>query len=269
MLEILSKEQEKLLWKTMETWFNNAYIRKDFDKDIIEDSICWLYNTSGLKKPEILYASSPLQCQSIASTMKIRTQQNQITTPNLERHVRDTIGKQFNSALLLADLVDRKIRERVCDQLSLVWEGRYLIEEHIRRRLKGNYENFSRDGIAAFQFCSYHEFFEKIGVIKSNSSFDKYRNFIFDSGIFLSIYAKDHAIVCPNPSKAYFDRELQLHSVDGPAISWEDGYKIYCLFGTPVNKETVMNNAEQLRQFKYIKDRFEFYEKDGTLYVKR
>lgn len=271
MLEILSKEQERLLWKTMETWFNNAYIRKDFNKDLIEDSISWLYNISGLKKPEILYASSPLQCQSVASMKKIKNQQNQITTTNLERHTRDTIGKQFNSAPLLPDLVVRKIRERVCDQLSLVWEGVYLIAEHIRRNLKGNYENFSRDGIAAFQWCSYHEFFEKIGVITSNSSFNKYQNFIFNSGIFLSIYAKDHAIVCPNPSKAYFNKEAQLHYVDGSAISWEDGYKIYCLFGSAVNKETVMNlnYAERLRQYRDIKDSFKLYEKDGILFVKR
>ena len=149
-------------------------------------------------------------------------------SPNLERHIRDTIGKQFNSVPLLSDLVDRKIRERVCDQLSLVWEGVCLIEEHMRRILKGNYENFSRDGIAAFQWCSYHEFFEKIGVITSNSSFEKYRNFIFNSGIFLSIYNKDHAIVCPNPSTAYFNKEAQLHYVDGAAISWDGKLIKHC-----------------------------------------
>ncbi len=269
MLEILSKEQEGLLWRTMETWFNNAYVRKDLNKDLIEDSICWLYSISGLKKPDIFYASSPLQCQSIASMIKTRTQQNRITTTNLERHIRDTIGKQFNSAPLLPDLVDRKIRERACDQLSLVREGGDLVEEHLRRVLKDTCEKFSRDGIAAFQWCGYHEFFEKIGVIKSNSSFDKYRNFIFDSGIFLSIYDKDHAIVCPNPSWAYFNKEIQLHSIDGPAISWGDGYKIFCLYGGAVNEETVMNNAEALRKHKHIKDSFEVYEKDGNFYVKR
>ncbi|MEW6418759.1 MAG: hypothetical protein AB1480_11675 [Nitrospirota bacterium] len=138
----------------METWFNNAYVRKDFNRDIIEDSISWLYSISGLKKPEILYASSPLQCQSIASMI------NQIEPTDPGRSIRYAIGKEFNSAPLLSDLVDRKICERVCDQLSLVWEGVYLIEEHLRRRLKSKYENFSRDGIAAFQWCSYHEFFE-------------------------------------------------------------------------------------------------------------
>ncbi len=254
MFEILLREQEDLLWKTMTMWFNNAYMKKEFNKELIEDSISWLYGISGIKNPEILYASSPLQCQIIAS--KIINQKNQPASP--ERYIRDIIGKEFNSAPLLSDLVDRKIRERVCDQLSLVWEGIYLIEEHLKRKLKSSYKNFSRDGIAGFQWCSYHEFFEKIGLIKSNPFFDQYRNFIFNSGIFLSIYDEDYVIICPNPSKAYFNKEIQLHSTDGPAISWDDGYKIYCLFGTAVNEEIVMSNVEKLRQFKYIKDRFKY-----------
>ncbi|MBE0427230.1 MAG: hypothetical protein IBX72_11385 [Nitrospirae bacterium] len=269
MIELLSKKQEELLWKTMEIWFNNAYAKKDFNRDLIEDSIGWLYSIAGLKKPEISYAKSPLQCQSIASIRKITEHKNQITSSDLARHIRCTIEKQFNETTLLSDLVYKEVRERVWDQLSLVVEGKCLIERYLKRNLKGKLIKFSRDGIAAFQWCSYYEFFQEIGVITSNSSFDKYRNFIFNSGIFLSIYDKDNVIVCPNPLRVYFNKELQLHYVDGAAISWEDGYKLYCLSGHALNEEIVMNYAEKLRQHRNIKNSFKVYEKDGILYVKR
>jgi len=253
----------------MEMWFNNAYVKKEFNRSLIEDSISWLYSISSLKKPEILYTSSPLQCQSIASKIKITEHQNRIIYYDPTKNIRYSIEKQFNENTPLSDLVYKAIRARVWDQLSLVHEGKCLIEKYLNRSFNDQLIKFSRDGIAAFQWCSYHEFFEKIGVIKSNSSFDKYRNFIFNSGIFLSIYYEDYAIVCPNASKAFFNKEIQLHSVDGAAILWEDGFEIYCLFGSVVNKEIVEDYAKKLSRYKDIKDSVKLYDKDGVLYVER
>ena len=62
--------------------------------------------------------------------------------------------------------------------------------------------------------------------------------------MFMSIYEKSTAIVCPNPSYAKLNDSFQLHCPDGPAISWEDGYKLYFLNGVRVSEVFFMSDDE-------------------------
>jgi hypothetical protein len=47
---------------------------------------------------------------------------------------------------------------------------------------------------------------------------------------------QDTSIVVQHPSLIHFDDRNRLHAVDGPAVSWPDGYSVYSVGGIGVSK---------------------------------
>lgn len=82
---------------------------------------------------------------------------------------------------------------------------------------------------------SFYDFFEKIGVVK-NENWLKYRELI-RSGVFDMIQLEGVCIVATRPTAIRRDNRNNLHSEDGPAIEWKDGYKLWYLHGVHVEPE--------------------------------
>ncbi|MBI4827046.1 MAG: hypothetical protein HY807_11620 [Nitrospirae bacterium] len=73
MLERLSGEQKSQVARIASMWVENAFLKRDMDKALIEESLKWLYGLIGLPKPTVYYAKSPLDCQRIASELKLQS----------------------------------------------------------------------------------------------------------------------------------------------------------------------------------------------------
>jgi hypothetical protein len=78
---------------------------------------------------------------------------------------------------------------------------------------------------------------------------------ILQSGIYDLITYEKLAIVCvqSNPVKWIEQRERRvMHCEDGPAIEWEDGFKVYSLWGITLREELYKNIVEKQLSFKEI-----------------
>lgn len=212
-----------------DAWIKNAFVRRDIDRALIEDSLAWLYGLIELPNPIVYYAQSPLDCQRIASELKSERQWQ-----NLNNEIKFELERKVYR--LVPDKVADKVRKQVWEQAKPISLIKLQLEFALRERLKKDgFESFCSDGMRAIQWCLYYVFFGELGIIKSKD-FERYCDFIFNSGIFMSMNEASCAIVCPNPSHAKLNERFQLHCTDGPAMAWEDGYKLYSLNGVTVSE---------------------------------
>lgn len=91
------------------------------------------------------------------------------------------------------------------------------------------------------------DYFQRIGIIEKNEyDFDKWRDFIFKSGVFATCLYKNVAFVCIKPCKINRNENGDLHCTDGMAIAWRDGYGEYYLNGVSVDENVVMTPIDKL-----------------------
>ena len=74
-----------------------------------------------------------------------------------------------------------------------------------------------------------------MGIIK-NSDFDKYVDFL-ESGVFLSVFMENIAVVCKVPNFLNKDQNGKMHCTTDYAIAWEDGYGQHYVHGVFFDKE--------------------------------
>lgn len=241
MLKILSSTQETRLSEISSTWLENAFMQRSLDKSLIENSLKWLYGLIGLPMPTIYYAESPMRCQTATRELKLERLKKGLEWKNINCQARYEIEHQVNRPV--SGKASGRVRKHVWEQTKQLGITKLQFEFHLKNLLDGGFENFSSDGMRAIQWCSYYDFFREIGVLKCKD-FERYREFIFGSGVSMSIYEASIAIVCPNPSYAMLNDNFQLHCPDGPSISWEDGYKLYFLNGVRVSEVFFMPDHE-------------------------
>lgn len=83
--------------------------------------------------------------------------------------------------------------------------------------------------VSDYGWVAYYDFFRRIGIVK-NEKFNSYVEFL-KSNIYDCIQMSDVCVVSPMPEFIHVDEQRRLHSLDGPAIGWSDGFEQYYLFG--------------------------------------
>ena len=79
-----------------------------------------------------------------------------------------------------------------------------------------------------YGWVAFYDAFARMGITKPK--FVQYRDLMRDSNIFMSIQLKRFCIFCEMPSNV--SREgIDLHSINGKAIQWRDGWGFYSIFG--------------------------------------
>lgn len=119
---------------------------------------------------------------------------------------------------------------------------------------KNKFYNYAYESLG--QSCgwtAYIDMFTKLGVIHDDV-FEKYKQFLL-SGVFMSIFLEEHAILCRRPLHVKLNERNDLHSTDSSAIAWRDGYKLFFLNGVPVTEEIVMTPAGQLDPIHIIQEK--------------
>jgi hypothetical protein len=78
---------------------------------------------------------------------------------------------------------------------------------------------------------------ERLGITKKDESFARLRKAIVDSGLWSSIQFEGIAFACRRPPVRLTDENGDLHSLDGPAVIFEDKACARCVHGVHFTKE--------------------------------
>jgi hypothetical protein len=159
--------------------------------------------------------------------------------------VRDQVGAQVGAQV--RDQVGAQVRAQVRDQVGAqVWaQVRAQVWAQVGAQVRDQVGAQVRDQVGAqkletFSFASYgsiydygwvsfFDFFTQIGII-NHKGFNEFQELI-SSGIYDMIRLNGFCIVSSLPTKISRNPENQLHSSEGAAIEFKDGYKQYYLNG--------------------------------------
>jgi uncharacterized protein YaaW (UPF0174 family) len=192
---------------------------------------------------------------------QILDQVNEQVSSHVRNQVRDKIYEQVHEQISFQ--VRDKIYEQILDQVRdhageqvtdnemtrLIMVSNHVYDqirsqvlEQVNAKEKEFFYYSYEDGGYSASWVSYYDFFNRIGIVKSDN-FDKYKNYI-RSGIFMSIFLEDFAIVCPRPKYVKKDERGRLHSADSAAIGWGNGEKYYYWHGIRIAEKIILNPKE-------------------------
>lgn len=191
MLGRLTTEQEALIPVVRQEWLDRAFKNPQLDPVRARASIEWIYEKAKLKKPAVLFVSSPLASQIVANLFK-------------GDQVGDQVGAQVWAQVW--DQVGARVGDQKLQFFDFAWVG------------WGNY------GWVAFG-----DYFDRIGITVSDE-FRAYREVLL-SGIYDFVALDGLAIVCEPPIAVNRDEQNRLSSTTRPCIEWKDGFKLWSVNG--------------------------------------
>ena len=268
MLEKLTKAQEKLMHQVREEWLSYFFSGQEIDKDKAQKGIEWLYEFSGLKKPQVIFVDSPLAVQ-IAVNMLQGKKRNQVENQvrnQVWNQVRNQVGGQVGGQVenQVWDQVGGQVGSQVWDQVgSQVWDQvggqvgsqvRGQVGSQVRgqvgsqvwdqvcgqvgsqvwdqvRDQKMEFFTFAYYGSSSdFVWISFYDFFDRIGIKLTNENFYKFME-LMRSGIYDMVQLDGLCIVASLPKIVRRNTQNFMHSDEFPAIEWRDGFKLHYLNG--------------------------------------
>ena len=218
MIDTLTDNQLKLMEQVRQEWLNRIFkCETKLDKEKVKPLIEWLYESSGLDKPEVIFVESPLGAQYMANVWA-----------NVRANVRDNVRDN------VWDNVRVNVRNNVGANVGA------NVRDNVRDNVFTYCDFASYGSISDFGWISFYDFFEKIGLKYQNSAWDKFKK-LMESGVYDMVQLDKVCIVCSLPSsikRQERDNKIGvLHSEETPAIEWLDGYKLWFLDGINFNFE--------------------------------
>lgn len=231
MLDKLTDEQIRLMHDVKNEYVHLLEKRTD-DKDVIE-GIKFAYKISRLGEPNIQIFDSPFACQlflnrrrlpqpvtqRIEQQMRQQTQQSMLWIQQVEPQILHEVERIARNEVFRQ--VDQLVRQQVFRQVDQ--QVRYKVEQQVGRQQAMDYCQANIDNmLTCHQVLSVCDYFERIGIAKNDIP-NEYKKY-FRSGIFSSMYLDGLAVVSRNPLRLSRDDKERLHSREGYAIEWADGY---------------------------------------------
>lgn len=242
MISRLSKHQTNQLHEIHRDWVLNVFTRKKFNTELIIRTLTDLYALYKLPLPRIIYAEGPLQCQQIATELRERAAETEREWNNIsgmqqhfeiERHLKHSLENKFSP----------RVRHGIRSTIKSTQQMSSQIVEQLNKQHHRRIERFSPDGLRALEWCCYNDFLKRLSSCNIHSvagtflsGYKRYRDFVYNSGIFLSIYTESCAIVCPGPFSFRMNDKMELNNPDGPALEWDDGFRLHSLNGVTVSE---------------------------------
>ena len=254
-IEKLTTEQIALMTTIRDEWISKLETLK-FDKQKAKEGIEWLYEFTGLKKPAILFLSSPLACQFAANILGGTTAN---VGDNVRANVRANVGANVRAN------VGANVGDNVWDN---VWDN-------VRDMKLKFYEFASHGSIWDYNWLAFYSYFERIGMDLKNKDFYKFRDLI-NSGIYDMVQLDGLCIVSKLPDQIHrieSNGRKVLHADGKPAIEWDDGYKLWFLNGINVPQILAETPAHELtldyyKELSSADHRIEFVAKYGVERIK-
>ena len=203
-IESLTPEQEALLPVVRQHWADK--MRLPFNKEAAIRGMQEYYKFIGFPPAPVLCVRSPLEA-AIAINM-LRDDSPEREAENIRRAVEE--GFEVED-------VNMEIPE------SWAYEP------------FGYYVN-----VADYGWCSFADFFERIGLEHENAKDFHWFVELLDTGIWDTIQMDNVCVVCPMPSILRKDAEGRLHAEDGPALRWSDGFEMYFWKGVEVPAKVIL-----------------------------
>ena len=236
-MKINLESQQLLLDEISSKWVNSALMKKPLNKSAIQDFIGWLYQGYGLLRPEIHYATSPLVSQKIALEIRALDQN--------WRNMKYVILSGTETRMLNLAKTGRKIRCSVMEKTKAASLLKIHVETQILKHFDWNCEEFGQD-LRNVQWCSFYDFCRKAGFVKKPlGTVDQYCEYVFNSGVFLTIYETSHVIVCPNPSEIRVSSIKQGNSHEAREVSWDDGFVTHLPYNSLMPVISSMSSDDQ------------------------
>jgi hypothetical protein len=216
-IEKLNPEQEKAIPVYIEKWVKMA--ERPMEKERAFNAVTNIYKAMGEKKPLVVVGDSPIStaimCAMFWCIFKGKKSQ-------LRSQLHSQLSIQLYSQL--GSQLYSQLRSQLGSQLQSLNGQWYL-------------------SVWWLAWCGWCDYARHIGVKFDE---DAYRFFMdFNSEINFIIPFKGIAFISEKPSSIKWKNRL-LHCEDGLAVSYKDGYGLWCLNGVCVTKEIVLTPHDKL-----------------------
>lgn len=252
----LTDSQRLLIPIVKEQWLAFALSGQKIDKGKCTGLIKWVYSISGLKKPRVYYAQSPMGAQIMANVLADGVEAG--VGDDVRNGVRDGVWAGVWAGVWdgvrdgVRDGVGAGVWAGVGDGVEAgVWAGvRAGVGDGVRagvragvekRKIKwycfSPYVNFSDLGWVAF-----YDYFDRAGILEQvceKSKVEDYRKYreLMLCGVYDTIQMKNVCIVVEMPKKSHNDNHGRRHNMKGHSLEWSDGWGIYEIHGVRFDKD--------------------------------
>ena len=280
-IEKLTPKQKAKIPIYLKRYFDKVYHAQPINKKLCEDSICYIYEKFGYKKPFIWYVESPLMAQIIVNILTDKDKLDNLVD-NLRDNLVVNLGDNLRANLgdnLVANLW-ANLRDNLGDNLGAnlganLWANLWAnlganLRANLRANLganlvanlgKLNYITTSYYGnISDFGWTCFYDFINTELIPSYELElWTKWKQLI-DSNVYDTIQMDGLCVVMSMPKIVHINENKRLHCENGPCVEWKDGYKGYAWNGIIVpdfwitnkeklTKEIIINekNAEKRR----------------------
>lgn len=213
----LTDDELKLLYKKRDEAIDLVLHNKGADRGKIVVGMKWLYGLAKMSEPRVLIFDSPFACQVAANYLQEAS----------------------------LDSSDKELEEAINAKVQKLLKAKTIT--------KLPWFDFSNIGLAADSGrLAFYDFFREIGVV-SLDLFVKYKE-LLQAGVFDCItlavtrnnVTTEVCIVTTPPVQVNLNSQNRLHSTNGGATVYRDGFKQFFLNGVPVPRSLVETPAEKL-----------------------
>ena len=251
----LTEKQKQLVIEIKDEWINQLGNIK-LNKDKVQRGIEFMYKEAKLELPKnIIYVSSPLGMQYAYCLLKNinKDSVNNSVLNSVWDSVLNSVLNSVNNSVLnsVEDSVLNSVLNSVWDSvLNSVWDSvnnsvNNSVLNSVRDSVRdsvGDYQHMgARGSVCDWNWVAFHDFFQRIGI-ELTPKFETFKELCCKSGAYDYLFYEDVAIICKHPEfvKWNDDQPKVLHCDNGPAIQWDDGFKLYAINGVTVTKQIVV-----------------------------
>lgn len=240
-LESFTKEQEALIPVVRDEWVKFCLGGDNsLNREMASKGLRWIYGLAKLDEPRVVFVDGPFACQMAVWYIE-ELSKNKILDKKLKASVRDSVASVASVwdsvGASVRDSVQASVRDSVRDSVGAsVWDS--------VGASKKTFENYGWCDLGGNSgWTAWTDYFERIGI-KVDDKFKPWKEWM-QSGVFMSIYLKGFAIVCPRPKLIKKDANGRLHNDAGPAAEWE-GEQYWFIHGIRVPKWLVTTEAGKI-----------------------
>jgi len=234
-------------------WLHEALFAGEWiDEAGAKEGIEWLYSLAGVRNPSVEIHESPRAIQerlicgeSFPALLKRSAEV--LTGHESYNYIASAIHKAVEKHVcniewrpMMGEDRRRKLVEEVRSRVAVPVHNATshvsgVIERDLIDTLKMKFFRFSQHSLLTeLDDVAYWDVFCRLGLLQDDN-FGRYVQ-LLKSGVFLAYWENSFGLVCPRPSIIRRNAQGRVHSEDGCAMGWQDGYRIHCLHGIPFNE---------------------------------
>ena len=245
-IETLTPEQEANIIPHRDFWLNYILSCKNrTDRKKAKKGVEWLYKFCGKKPPVIIWMDSPYGCQVAANFFE---QFYNSPKANIRDNIRDNIGANIGANIWdniwdnIGDNIGANIRDNI---RANIWDN---------KKMK-YYDVGYRGGAYDYGWVAWIDYFLQNNLIKTDkeADFNCLKELLL-SGVFDMIQLDGICFVSDMPTKIMRNPNGRLHSPNGFAVEFKDGFGQHYINGRYISHE-IFNKAAVLTKKQFLSEK--------------